>query len=117
MIGPIKGGFTGRVVEITTKEQADHLKGTRLYAPRHRLPPAGEDEFYYADLIGLTIRDTGGRELGRVKAMHNHGADDLIEMQPMDGGRTALIPFTKAIVPTVDIAQKTIIIDAPDELL
>ena len=116
LIGTTKGGFTARIMEITNKEHADAHKGTKLYAPRNRLPGLDSDEYYYSDLIGLRVLDTGGAELGKVKAVLNHGADDLIEMQPKTGGQSALIPFTKAIVPTVDIATGTLIIDPPEGL-
>ena len=63
-----------------TKEQADALKGVQLFADRDRLPSLPDDEFYHADLIGLVAQDTGGAELGRVLAVHNHGAGDMLEI-------------------------------------
>ena len=117
LIGQIKGGFTARVLGVTTKEQADALKGLGLYVRRDQFPDPGDEEYYYADLVGLRVLDTGGADVGRVKAVQNHGADDLLEVT-RDGGETALIPFTKAIVPTVDIATVgRIVIDPPHGLL
>ena len=78
LLGPIKNGFTARIAQITTKEEADALKGTALYARRDQLPSLPDDEFYHADLIGLTVTDTGGEVLGTVKTVQNHGADDLL---------------------------------------
>ena len=102
---------------MKTKEEADALKGVRLYAPRNRLPALPDDEFYHADLIGLTILDTGGTELGRVKAVLNHGADDLLEVHMPGSPKTFLLPFTRACVPTVDLAGGRIIADPPEGLI
>ena len=114
---PINNGFAARLGGVATKEQADALKGVRLYAPRDRLPTLPDDEFYHADLIGLTVYDTGGAEMGRVKAVLNHGADDLLEVQIPGGSQTVLLPFTKAVVPTVDLASGRIVADPPEGLL
>jgi 16S rRNA processing protein RimM len=113
---PIKAGFSARLSGIATRDQAEGLKGTRLYAPRDVLPDLPDDEYYHADLIGLLALDTGGAEIGRVKAVVNHGADDLLEIH-VAGGGTALVPFLQAIVPTVDIAGGRLIVDPPDGLL
>jgi len=115
--GPIKNGLAARLGGVQTKEQADALKGVRLYAPRARLPALPDDEYYHADLIGLTVLDTGGTELGRVKAVLNHGADDLLEVHLPGSSKTFLLPFTLACVPTVDLAGGRIIADPPEGLL
>ena len=67
---PIKNGFAARLGGISTKEEADALKGLQLYAPRDRLPATEDDEYYHADLIGLTVYDTGGTELGIVRSVY-----------------------------------------------
>jgi len=113
---PGKQGFTARLGGIRTREEADALRGTRLYAPREVLPSLPDDEFYHADLIGLEAVDTGGRILGRVKAVLNHGADDLLELQLGRGEGTLLVPFTRAIVPTIDLSAGRIVIDPPEGL-
>lgn len=113
---PIKGAYAARLSGISTKEQADALRGVRLYAPRERLPDPGEDEFYHADLIGLDVFDTGGERLGRVRAIHDHGAGDLLEIAMGDKGEV-LLPFTREAVPTVDIAAGRIVADPPEGLL
>jgi 16S rRNA processing protein RimM len=110
----VKGGFAARLSGVTTKEQADALRGERLYVPRTRLPQTDDDEFYYADLIGLTAYDTGGERLGTVKAIHDHGAGDLLELRMPSGG-DRLFPFTKETVPTIDIAGGRLVVDLPDE--
>lgn len=113
----IKGGFAARLSGVLTKEQADALRGTRLYAPRDRLPSLPDDEYYHADLIGLTVVDTGGATLGTVKAVHNHGATDLLELIVPGQSRTVLLPFTLQVVPTVDLTAGRIVADPPEGLL
>ncbi|MCL4105105.1 UNVERIFIED_CONTAM: hypothetical protein GTU68_018812 [Idotea baltica] len=113
----IKNGFAGRLSGVNTKEQADALRGVQLFASRDQLPPADEDEYYHADLIGLTVLDTGGGELGRVKAVLNHGAADLLEIEGPGLKSSVLLPFTQANVPTVDLSTGRIITDPPDGLV
>ena len=113
---PVKNGFAARLSGVGTKDAADALRGMRLYAPREKLPELVDDEYYYTDLIGLTVLDTGGAELGRVKAVLNHGAGDLLEISGKGLKQPVLLPFTQAAVPTVDIAAGRIIADPPDGL-
>ena len=112
---PIPGGLAARLGGIATREQAEALRGLRLFADRDRLPALPDDEFYHADLIGLAVHDTGGAPLGRVRAVHNHGAGDFLEIQA-PGGRAILLPFTRAIIPTVDLGSGRIIADPPEEV-
>ena len=112
----IKTGFAARVSGIETKEQADTLKGVRLYADRDALPVLPDDEYYHADLIGLEVRDTGGALLGRVKAVLNHGATDLLEITGPGIAEPVLLPFTMQAVPTVDLTSGRIVADPPDGL-
>ena len=111
-----KGALIGRLSGIDTKEAADALRGTRLYAPRARLPDLPDDEFYHADLIGLAVFDTGGTSLGEVTAVHDHGAGDLLEIRLPGGGGTVLLPFTRDCAPTVDLAAGRIVADPPEGL-
>jgi 16S rRNA processing protein RimM len=113
---PVAGGLGARLSGVATKEQADALRGTSLYADRDRLPALPDDEFYHADLIGLEVRDPGGVLLGRVAAVHNHGAGDLLEIAGPAGADPRLIPFTRAAVPTVDLAAGRIVADLPEGL-
>lgn len=113
----IKNGFAARIVEITTKEEADACKGTELFADRTQLPSLPDDEYYHADLIGLDVVDTGGTALGRVKSVQNHGADDLLDVQKPGSSETFLLPFTRAAVPTVDLEARRIVADPPDGIL
>lgn len=113
---PVKNGFAARLKGVASKEAADALRGVRLYAPRARLPALPDDEFYHTDLINLDVLDTGGTPLGRVKAVLNHGAGDLLEIAGKGLKQPVLLPFTKASVPTVDLAKKRIIVDPPEGL-
>ncbi len=112
---PVPNGFAARLGGITTREQAEALRGARLYADREKLPDLPDDEFYHNDLIGLTVLDTGGTVIGRVSSVQNHGAGDLLELQ-RPGKGNALLPFTKAMVPTVDLAGGRVIADPPEGL-
>ncbi len=117
LIGHVKSGFSARIVGVETKEQADALRGVQLFTPRDQLPSLPDDEFYYSDLVGLDVQDTGGETIGTVASVDNHGADDLLEVRLVGGGETALIPFTKAIVPTIDMEKGLLVIDPPEGLL
>lgn len=117
LVRPIKNGFVARITDVTTKEEADALRGTILYARRDQLPSLPDDEFYHADLIGLSVYDTGGTLLGKVKTVQNHGADDLLELQLAGSSATVFLPFTKLAVPTVDLATGRIVADPPDGIL
>lgn len=112
----VSGGVGARLSGVMTKEQADALKGVQLFADRDRLPSLPDDEFYHADLIGLVAQDTGGAELGRVLAVHNHGAGDMLEIFGPGMKVTLLVPFTMAVVPTVDVKAGRIVVDPPEGL-
>ena len=114
LTGQTKGALVGRLSGVATKEVADRLKGLRLYVDRAKLPDPEDGEYYHADLIGLEVFDTGGDPLGRVKAVLNHGASDLLEIDRKDGGASVLLPFTQDAVPTVDLSAGRIVADPPD---
>lgn len=112
----LKNAFAAKVSGVLTKEQADALRGTKLYVSRDRLPSLPDDEFYHADLVGLEVFDTGGTLLGRVKSVMNHGASDLLEVHGPGLKSTVLLPFTQEAVPTVDLNSGRIIADPPEGL-
>lgn len=116
VIRQIPGGLAVRLSGVTDKDAADALRGTSLFADRARLPSLPDDEFYHNDLIGLAVLDTGGAALGTVRAVHNHGAGDILEVAVPGARETLLIPFTRAAVPTVDLAAGRIIVDPPGEV-
>jgi 16S rRNA processing protein RimM len=100
---------------IATREEAERLNGIELYVPREKLPDTEDDEYYHADLIGLAAVTTADEPLGRVLAIHNFGAGDIIEIAP-PSGPTLLLPFTNAVVPTVDLANGRVVIELPKEI-
>ena len=100
---------------IATRNEAERLNGLELYVPRDQLPATEADEYYHADLIGLAAVTPGGEPLGRVVAIHNFGAGDIIEIAPANGP-TKLLPFSNAVVPTVDVAGGRVVIELPQEI-
>lgn len=111
-----KGQFLARLAGVDDRNAAEALAGTRLYVLRDRLPPPQEDEFYHADLIGLAAADPAGEPLGRVVAVHDFGAGDVLEVATASGEpATILLPFTRAVVPAIDFAAGRLVIVPPDE--
>jgi 16S rRNA processing protein RimM len=101
---------------VETKEQADALRGLRLFVPRDALPEPDEDEFYLADLIGLAVVDPAGAPVGKVKSVQDFGAGDILEIIPEEGGATWYLPFTREAVPEVKIAEGQIVAVRPVEV-
>jgi 16S rRNA processing protein RimM len=112
---PVAGGLGARIAGVTSKEAADALRGTSLFVPRNRLPALPDDEYYHADLIGLDAFDTGGELIGKVTAVYNHGAGDIVEISPIRHKSALLLPFTAAIVPNVDLTAGRIVVDLPED--
>ncbi len=100
---------------VTTRNDAEKLNGIELYVSREKLPPAEDGEYYHVDLIDLAAVSMDGAPIGRVVAIHNFGAGDVIEIAPPKGP-TLLLPFTDAVVPTVDIAGGRVVIEMPGEV-
>ena len=112
---PVTGGFGARIAGVTTREAAEELRGISLFVDRARLPSLPDDEFYHADLVGLEVLDTGGGPVGKVTAVHNHGAGDIIEISSAHHKSALLLPFTKAIVPNVNLSAGRLVVDLPEE--
>src|ERR1700742_2923351 len=109
------GHLVATLKGVTSRDDAERLNGIELYVAREKLPATDEDEYYHADLIGLAAVTTTDESLGRVVAIHNFGAGDIIEIAPPNGP-TMLLPFTNAVVPTVDLAGGRVVIALPDEI-
>src|SRR3569832_1208593 len=101
--------------DVTTRNDAERLNGVELYISREQLPETENDEYYHADLIGLDAVTTANEPLGRVVVIHNFGAGDILEIAP-PAGTTMLLPFSNAVVPTVDIAGGRVVIELPAEI-
>lgn len=114
--GATAKGLICRVAGVDDRNVAERLKGVGLYVPRDRLPPPEEGLHYHVDLIGLEARTHDGAALGRVVAVLNYGAGDILEVKPQGSKRTDLYPMTKAVVRAVDIAGGVVVIDPPGEV-
>lgn len=100
--------------EVADRNAAETLKGVELFVARTALPPAQSGEFYHADLVGLTAEDALGRRIGRVVAVHNYGASDVLVIA-RDGGDEVLIAFTRENVPEIDVAAGRLVVAVPEE--
>jgi len=110
-----KGHLVATLKGVASRDEAERLNGIELYIAREKLPATGEDEYYHADLIGLAAVTPANEPLGRVIAIHNFGAGDIIEIAPPRGA-TMLLPFTNAVVPSVDLAGGRVVIELPKEI-
>jgi 16S rRNA processing protein RimM len=110
-----KGFLVATLKGVTSRNEAERLNGVELYVSRDKLPATDADEYYHADLIGLAAVTAAGDALGRVVAIHNFGAGDIIEIAPANGP-TMLLPFSNAVVPTVDIDGGRVVIELPAEI-
>lgn len=111
-----KGHLVATLKGVTDRDAAARLNGVELYVARDTLPDTEDGEYYHADLIGLAAVNAAGEVIGRVVAMHDFGAGDIIEIAP-PSGPTLLLPFTDAVVPTVDIAGGKVVIEMPGEIV
>jgi 16S rRNA processing protein RimM len=109
-----KGGVVAHAAEVETREQAEALRGLKLYIARETLPEPDEDEFYAVDLIGLAVETADGEPLGRVKSVQDFGAGDLLEIEPPQGA-TWYLPFTRDAVTEVRIAERKVVAVKPEE--
>lgn len=109
---PGNNGAIARFAEITSRNAADALRGTQLTVPRDALPPLGEGEYYHADLLGLAVETPDGAAVGRVVAIDNFGAGDVIEIErpPLDGkpAKRFMVPMRPEAVPEWDAARLVI---------
>ena len=99
---------------VRDRDAAEALRGTELFVERAALPDTDEDEFYHADLIGLEVQDSEGRVLGKVSALHNFGASDVLEFVRADGDSVHLA-FTKETVPVINVAEGFIVVAVPED--
>ena len=114
-VRPAKGHLIARFRGIDDRDAAERLANIRLFVSRERLPPLAADEFYHTDLIGLAAIATDGTEIGTVVAVHDFGAGDILEVQRQAGGGTLMVPFTAAFVPSVDIANRRVVVAPPED--
>ncbi len=113
--GAVRGLLIARLDGVEDRDQAEALKGLELYVDRSVLPKPRRGEWYLADLIGLRAELGDGAPMGRVKAVHNYGAGDIIEVERPERA-SLLLPFSKRCVPEVDIEGGRIVVDPPEEI-
>jgi 16S rRNA processing protein RimM len=116
LAGSAKGVVIARLKGVADRNQAEALRGLRLYLPRAALPPTADEEYYHADLIGLEAALADGTLIGRVRAVHDFGAGDTLEIE-RPAGPPAMVPFTRAIVPVVDLGAGRLVLDPPPGLI
>jgi 16S rRNA processing protein RimM len=111
---PAKDAMVVKFAGTGDRNQAEALKGTRLYVARAALPEPGEEEWYHADLVGLAVETADGEKLGTVSGIHDFGAGDLVEVARDDGAASELVPFTRENVPVVDVAGGRLVVVLPE---
>ena len=112
-------GLLAAVPGINDRDAARGLHGTRLFVPRAALPPLEEpeEEFYQADLVGLSVRLPDGEAIGEIASVQDFGAGDTLEVRLKDGDATVMVPFTREFVPQIDLGERFLQIDPPPGLL
>lgn len=117
VLGVAKAMVIARLGGVEDRDAAEALRGLRLYVARTALPEPAEDEFYHADLIGLRVETEDERPFGRVRALYDFGAGDVIEIDPVGGGQPVVLPFTREAVPVVDLRAGRVVVVPPEGLL
>lgn len=113
--GRARDQVIARIAGIDDRDAAEALKGTGLYVARRALPEPEAGAYYHADLIGIGVETVAGERLGRIKAVHNFGAGDVIEVAA--AGRSVMVPFTGKVVTAVDVNNDRVVIAPPKGLL
>ena len=111
IIGSLKDALQATATEIKDRDSAMKLKGKLLFAERNKLPEIDEDEYYFTDLVDLTVKDTNDIIIGKIKNVENHGAGTFLEILLNEGLKTILVPFDKNRISTVSISNKYIILN------
>ena len=103
------------IKDITSREKAERLQHTLLFAKRDDFPSLDEEEFYFTDLEGLKVMDTSENNLGTIVSVHNYGANDLLEIKLNNQSDTVFLPFTKTNVISIEISSNRIVIQGIEE--
>jgi 16S rRNA processing protein RimM len=105
-----------RLAGVDSRDDAEKLTGVEVFVTRAQLPTLPDDEFYHDDLVGLEAWTNGGERLGRVVALHNFGAGDILEIAPASNGETLMLPFSKSVAVEVDLGGGRIVVAPPREI-
>ena len=116
LVGTSSKGVIARIEGIADRTAAEALRGTELFVDRAQLPAPEGEEFYHVDLIGLEAVSPEGNVLGKIVGVENFGAGDLLDIRPVGGGQTDLVPFKEAFVPEVDLAAGRVVVRMPIEV-
>ena len=114
LISKLSDGFRVKSKDIKNKKEADNLKGQFIYCLRNKFPNLPEDEFYFSDLIGLEVRNLSGIMIGRIDRVEDYGGGAILEVFS-NGNKSIMVPFTKEIVPTVDLQSKFVVMNLQDQ--
>ena len=115
LIGEGRGTVIVQLSGVSNREEAEALRGLRLYVPRSALPALAAEEFYHADLIGLEAERADGSPAGKVVAVLDHGGGCYLEIEGV-GERPLIVPFSRAAVPVIDLPGKRLVIEPPEEV-
>ncbi|MBV8679235.1 MAG: ribosome maturation factor RimM [Aquitalea sp.] len=102
-------GLSVKLQGIEDRDSAEALRGLQIAVPRSELPEAGSDEYYWSDLIGLSVVNQQGVVLGKVTELMETGANDVLVVEGEHGQR--LIPFVGQFVLDVSLAEARISVD------
>jgi 16S rRNA processing protein RimM len=102
-------GVVAKLAGIDTRDAAEALGSCFFGAPREALPAPAQEEYYWADLVGLEVVNEQGLALGRVKSLIETGANEVLVVA--DGDRERLLPFVEQVVKAVDVAGGLIRVD------
>ena len=111
VVNAVDDMVTARIAGITDRSAAEALKGFELFVDRAALPQTEDGTFYHADLVGLPVAFTDGTVVGKVAAFHNYGGGDVMEVEQIEGAKTALLPFTADVIAQIDLAGGKVVIN------
>ncbi len=113
--GQWKEGVIAALSGVDNRTTAETLKNIALYAPASALPAPPSDEYYATQLTDLSIKDSSNLLIGKVIGVYDFGAGDVVEIAFSDG-KTAMYPFQKAFFPEINMAEKWLRFEAPEEV-
>jgi 16S rRNA processing protein RimM len=97
--------------DVDDRSAAEALRGARIFVARSSFPTAGDDEFYWVDLIGLRVHNRDGVCLGEVGGLLDNGAHSVLQVRAEPKSAPTLIPFVAAYIDRVDLAARRIDVD------
>lgn len=114
---PIKGDWLAEVEGITDRNASELLRGLKLYIDRDQLPESEDGDIYLEDLVGADALNKEGHKIGEVVSVDNFGASDLVEIRPIDGGKTYYLPIAEPYVIDIDVDENIIVIEPAEEFM